>query len=146
MTQNTAAVIQAITSIVNLIFVGGIFIFERRTSKKNVNDEKKEFWYRQTLLSRGLDLTGECFDTMEQLLRSSEEFINECTPENEKKIKEIMIENKLPISQRITYPILIDSNNNIIWIPGIKKSKFCSKKNEKYDIIIECKEREENYE
>lgn len=65
---------------------------------------------------------------------------------NKKKIKEIMIENKLPISQRITYPILIDSNNNIIWIPGIKKSKFCSKKNEKYDIIIECKEREENYE
>ena len=90
MTQNTAAVIQAITSIVNLIFVGGIFIFERRTSKKNVNDEKKEFWYRQTLLSRGLDLTGECFDTMEQLLRSSEEFINGCTPENEKKIKEII--------------------------------------------------------
>jgi len=65
---------------------------------------------------------------------------------NKKKIKEIMIENKLPISQRITYPILIDSNNNVIWIPGIKKSKFCSKKNEKYDIIIECKEREENYE
>lgn len=65
---------------------------------------------------------------------------------NKKKIKEIMIENKLPITQRITYPILIDSNNNIIWIPGIKKSKFCSKKNEKYDIIIECKEREENYE
>lgn len=65
---------------------------------------------------------------------------------NKKKIKEIMIENKLPTSKRITYPILIDSNNNIIWIPGIKKSKFCSKKNEKYDIIIECKEREENYE
>ena len=42
MTQNTAAVIQAITSIVNLIFVGGIFIFERRTSKKNVNDERTE--------------------------------------------------------------------------------------------------------
>ena len=89
MTQNTAAVIQAITSVVNLIFVGGIFIFERRTGKKSINDEKKEFWYRQTLLSRGLDLTGECFDTMEQLLRSSEEFINGCTPENEKKIKEI---------------------------------------------------------
>ena len=47
MTQNTAAVIQAITSIVNLIFVGGIFIFERRTGKKSINDEKKEFWYRQ---------------------------------------------------------------------------------------------------
>lgn len=42
------------------------------------------------MLSRGLDLTGECFDTMEQLLRSLEEFINGCTPENEKKIKEII--------------------------------------------------------
>ena len=90
MTQNTAAVIQAITSIVNLIFVGGICIFERRTGKKSINDEKKEFWYRQTLLSRGLDLTGDCFDTMEQLLRSSEEFINGCTPENEQKIKQII--------------------------------------------------------
>lgn len=65
---------------------------------------------------------------------------------NRKKIKEILIEKKLPISKRNTYPILIDSDNNIIWLPGIKKSKFCSKKNEKYDIIIECKEREENYE
>ena len=45
---------------------------------------------KKNLLSRGLDLTGECFDTMEQLLRSSEEFINGCTPENEKKIKEII--------------------------------------------------------
>lgn len=65
---------------------------------------------------------------------------------NKKKIKEILIEKKIPISKRNTYPLLIDKNNNIIWIPGIKKSKFCSKKNEKYDIIIKCKEREENYE
>lgn len=65
---------------------------------------------------------------------------------NKKKIKEILIEKKLPISKRNTYPILVDKEDNIIWLPGIKKSKFCSKKNEKYDIIIECKEREENYE
>lgn len=65
---------------------------------------------------------------------------------NKKKIKEIFIEEKMPISKRKTYPILTDANNNIIWIPNIKKSKFCNKKNENYDIIIRCNEREENYE
>ena len=63
-----------------------------------------------------------------------------------KKIKEIFIENKLPKTKRETYPILVDSDDNIIWIPNIKKSKFCLKKDENYDIIIKCNEREENYE
>ena len=65
---------------------------------------------------------------------------------NRKKIKEIFIEKKLPLKKRNNYPLLVDSNNNIIWIPNIKKSKFCNKKNENYDIIIRCNEREENYE
>ena len=58
-----------------------------------------------------------------------------------KKIKEIFIETKLPLSKRSNYPLLVDSNNNIIWIPNIKKSKFCIKRDEKdkkYDIIIKC--------
>lgn len=60
---------------------------------------------------------------------------------NKKKIKDIFIEKKLPINIRSTYPILVDSNDNIIWVPNIKKSKFCIKKDEKdknYDIIIKC--------
>jgi len=67
---------------------------------------------------------------------------------NRKKIKEIFIEEKIPKDTRNTYPILVDNNDNILWIPNIKKSKFCIKKdekNKKYDIIIECNEREENY-
>ncbi len=63
-----------------------------------------------------------------------------------KKIKEIFIEKKLPKSKRKKYPLLVDSEDNIIWIPNIKKSKFCLKKEENYDIIIKCNEREENYE
>ena len=66
---------------------------------------------------------------------------------NKKKIKEIFIEKKIPKDIRETYPLLVDSNDNIIWIPNIKKSKYCIKKDEKnknYDIIIKCKEREEN--
>ena len=65
---------------------------------------------------------------------------------NRKKIKEIFIEKKLPLNKRNNYPLLVDSNNNIIWIPNIKKSKFCNKKSENYDIIIRCNERKEDYE
>lgn len=68
---------------------------------------------------------------------------------HKKKVKDIFIEKKIPLNKRKTYPILVDSNDNIIWIPNIKKSNFCIKsdeKNENYDIIIKCDEREENYE
>ena len=65
---------------------------------------------------------------------------------NRKKIKEIFIEKKLPLKKRNNYPLLVDSNNNIIWIPNIKKSKFCNKKSENYDIIIRCNERKKDYE
>ena len=65
---------------------------------------------------------------------------------NRKKIKEIFIEKKLPLKKRNNYPLLVDSNNNIIWIPNIKKSKFCNKKSENYDIIIRCNERKQHYE
>lgn len=61
---------------------------------------------------------------------------------NKKKIKDIFIEKKLPINIRNTYPLLVDNDDNIIWIPNIKKSKFCIKKDEKdknYDIIVKCK-------
>jgi len=63
-----------------------------------------------------------------------------------KKIKEIFIENKIPLNIRDTYPILVDSEDNILWIPNIKKSKFNSKKDEFYDIILKYCEKEENNE
>lgn len=42
-----------------------------------------------------------------------------------KKIKEIMIENKVPKHLRDTWPIITDSNERIIWIPLLKKSSYC---------------------
>jgi len=62
-----------------------------------------------------------------------------------KKIKDIFIEKKLPQNIRNNYPILVDSNDTILWIPNIKKSKFNKKKDEKYDIILKyCETRKEN--
>lgn len=53
-----------------------------------------------------------------------------------KKIKDIYIDSKLQKEKRNTYPLLVDSNNNILWIPNIKKSKYNVKKNEFCDIIL----------
>ena len=62
-----------------------------------------------------------------------------------KKIKEIFIEKKIPLQERNNYPLLVDSNDTILWIPNLKKSKFNKKKDEKYDIILKyCETRKEN--
>ena len=53
-----------------------------------------------------------------------------------KKIKDIFIDSKLPKDKRDNYPLLVDSNDNILWIPFIKKSKYNVKKNEFCDIIL----------
>lgn len=58
-----------------------------------------------------------------------------------KKVKEIFIEKKLSKDQRTNYPILVDKNDTILWIPNLKKTKFTLKKQENYDIIIKYCER-----
>lgn len=53
-----------------------------------------------------------------------------------KKIKDIYIDSKLSKEERDSWPIVVDNKGEIIWIPGIKKSKFDKAKNETYDIIL----------
>ena len=53
-----------------------------------------------------------------------------------KKVKDIFIEAKIPLSKRKIYPIVTDANDNILWIPNLKKSKYNVKNNEFYDIIL----------
>lgn len=55
---------------------------------------------------------------------------------NYKKVKDIFINEKVPVSARRKYPLLVDSNNEVLWIPGLKKSHFDSQKTGKYDIIL----------
>lgn len=54
-----------------------------------------------------------------------------------KKIKDIFIDKKIGLSLRDSWPIVVDSSGNVVWIPGVKKSKFDKKKTENYDIILE---------
>jgi tRNA(Ile)-lysidine synthase len=56
--------------------------------------------------------------------------------ESPKKVKDIFINSKLSKEDRDTQPIVTDKEGNIVWIPGIKKSKFDKAKNENCDIIL----------
>ena len=54
-----------------------------------------------------------------------------------KKVKDIFIDKKIKLEDRDAWPVVTDSKNRIVWIPGIKKSKFDKTKTESYDIILE---------
>ena len=53
-----------------------------------------------------------------------------------KKVKDIFIDKKISMEERDSWPIVLDSMGNVVWIPGIKKSKFDKKSTEVYDIIL----------
>ena len=74
------------------------------------------------------------------------DYIEQLGLNGRKKLKEIFIENKIPTNIRNNYPILVDKNDQILWIPNLKKSKFNSKKDEFCDIILRYYEKEENNE
>lgn len=57
-----------------------------------------------------------------------------------KKIKDILIDEKIKISKRTRIPIVVDDNNVVLWIPGVKKSKFDKSNTKNYDIIIKYSE------
>lgn len=41
-----------------------------------------------------------------------------------KKIKSIFIEGKIPLQHRDTWPLIVDANNEILWMPMLKRSTF----------------------
>jgi len=57
-----------------------------------------------------------------------------------KKIKDILIDSKVSLDKRDIFPIVTDSDNTIIWLPGVKKSKFDVETSGIYDIILSYEE------
>ena len=53
-----------------------------------------------------------------------------------KKVKDIFIDEKISAKERELWPVVVDSTDKIVWLPGLKKSKFDVVKKEKCDIII----------
>jgi len=51
-------------------------------------------------------------------------------------VDELDIDNKIQLSDRDSWPIVLDASEKIIWIPGLKKSKLDKEIDEEYDIIL----------
>lgn len=58
-----------------------------------------------------------------------------------KKIKQILIDSKISKAKRDQLIVVTDNNDNILWLPSVKKSEFDKSKDEKYDIIIKYSEK-----
>ena len=77
--------------------------------------------------------------------RKNGDYISLLGTDGHKKIKDIFIENKIPLNIRDNYPLLVDADDNILWIPNLKKSKYNVKKDEIYDIILTSYSESEEY-
>ncbi|MBQ8892427.1 MAG: tRNA lysidine(34) synthetase TilS [Bacilli bacterium] len=55
-----------------------------------------------------------------------------------RKVSDVFIDCKVERSRRNSYPVVVDSDDKIIWIPKLKKSKYDGKFNELCDIIVKC--------
>lgn len=53
-----------------------------------------------------------------------------------KKVNDIFTDCKISLKERELWPIVVDSTDTIVWLPGLKKTKFDKQKEEKYDIIL----------
>lgn len=53
-----------------------------------------------------------------------------------KKINDIFIDDKIKTSERELWPVVLDAEETVIWLPGLKKSKLDKKITEEYDIIL----------
>ena len=126
-------------------------IYIERKKEKNINSYKKEL----QKFNQIDDMIIELVDNIETngndicrlnskninlplYLRNKKEgdYIEVLGLNGKKKIKDIFINSKIPKDKRNTYPILVDSKDNILWIPNIKKSKYNVKKDDFYDIIL----------
>ena len=53
-----------------------------------------------------------------------------------KKINDVFIDCKIPMDERDKWPIVVDNDGLVVWLPGLKKTKFDKTIDEKYDIIL----------
>ncbi len=62
-----------------------------------------------------------------------------------KKINDIFIDAKVNSQKRDAWPLLVDANNEILWVPGLKKSQFDIPIKQEYDIIITYRKKERDF-
>lgn len=63
-----------------------------------------------------------------------------------KKVKKILIDEKIPMTEKEKIPVMVDAEGKVIWLLGIKKSQYDLDKQENYDIIYKYERKESKYE
>jgi tRNA(Ile)-lysidine synthase len=53
-----------------------------------------------------------------------------------KKVKDIFIDEKIPLHSRYSWPIVEDGNGNILWLPGLKKSIYEADSSNKDEYVL----------
>lgn len=116
--------------------------------KSNVKESLKEI---NIYNNQKIELIASSLDTSNYVTRLSKEelnlplYIRTRKPKDKvaiknlnghKKLKDIFIDCKIPIEDRANWLVVVDSKDNIIWLPGLKKTKFDKEITEKYDIIL----------
>lgn len=74
------------------------------------------------------------------IIRSRKESDQIDTACGHKKIKKLFIENKIPLEKRERIPIVLDGNNEIIWVVNLAKNKKVLEYKTNFDIFLIIKE------
>lgn len=110
----SADTIQAITSVINLIIVVLFFIIERKSLVRAWRQDRKENWYHETLLNRGVEIIERCFEEMEIQIEEADSLFPFNTKEAEKQIKKVIndIQKQIAIMKRFlnVYTKLFDES------------------------------------
>lgn len=123
-----------------------VICFEKKTEKKEVTLSENTVWsekeYFQKIESSNQKSNDVIRLNSEEIrlplklrTRKNGDFIEVKNLNGTKKVNDIFIDQKILRQDRDFYPLLVDSNDTVLWVPGLKKSKFDKEKNEKYDII-----------
>jgi len=73
MFKDFANIVQAIASVVNLIIVVLFFVFDRIQGSFSLKRERKEYWYRETMLNRGIQEVEISYDELKGNLQKAED-------------------------------------------------------------------------
>nr|DAY89476.1 MAG TPA: hypothetical protein [Caudoviricetes sp.] len=100
MDSEGATIVQGIASVLNLLIIIFFFVWERRSFSINLIKERKEYWYHETLLNRGIESVENCFEELDKLTKIVSELIphNLTNTDIEPHIRNIIVEIKDQIS------------------------------------------------
>lgn len=116
-----------------------------------INDSFEEVVFEEEFSNEFIDISFVSSDSNDNVIRLSSEEIKlplkirnrsigdkiEVSESGKlKKVKDIFIEKKIPITERNEILLVLDSNDKVLFIPGVYNSIYCKKNNEKYDIIL----------